>query len=158
MNKNLIFAAAAILIILGVGWYWFGQKSASVVDSTNAIVEEPSGNATIGTGGDDPYDALIEFTDDGFTPKDVTIREGQRVRFLNKSTDQQTWPASAVHPTHSLYPGKSASDCLGSEFDACRGLKGGEYFDFTFNYKGQWRFHDHLHASKTGSVTVNALE
>ena len=96
---------------------------------------------------------LITYTDDGFSPADISITQGQRVRFLNDSKES-TWPASGVHPTHSLYPEKESSDCLGSSFDACTSLTRGEFYDFTFYYPGTWTFHDHVHAYNTGSITV----
>jgi plastocyanin len=103
----------------------------------------------------DYYDALISYTEEGYSPSSVTIKKGQSVRWTNDATsDVETWPASAVHPTHSIYPVSSDSDCLGSSFDACRGLKQGGVWQFTFNEVGEWRFHDHLHPSKTGVVIV----
>ena len=101
------------------------------------------------------YDALVSFTEDGYSPSEVTIKKGQTVRFANTATtDIETWPASAVHPTHSLYPVTSDSDCLGSSFDACQGLKPGGSWQFTFSEVGEWRFHAHLHPSKFGVVNV----
>jgi hypothetical protein len=110
------------------------------------------GNAKLDT---DPYDVLITYTDDGFSPRDVTIEQGQRVRFLNSSS-AAFWPASGVHPTHTLYPEKESTDCLGSSFDSCQDVAPGEYFDFTFYYEGAWPFHDHSHAYHSGTVTVVA--
>lgn len=97
---------------------------------------------------------VISYTEEGYAPANVTIKKGDTVRFVNNATSQETWPASAVHPTHTVYPEKSASDCLGSSFDACRGLKAGESWEFTFNSAGEWRFHDHMHPSQTGTVIV----
>lgn len=97
---------------------------------------------------------VISFTDTGFVPKEVTVKRGDIVRFTNESATLESWPASAVHPTHSIYPEKTEGDCLGSAFDACRGLKPGESWDFRFTRAGEWRFHDHIHASKTGVVFV----
>ena len=117
-------------------------------------VPAPPGNGVLGSGtSTDPYDVLVAYTDAGYSPAEVTIQKGQRVRFVNRSTEP-TWPASAIHPTHSLYPGKEAPDCLGSAFDACRGLVQGEFWAFTFNHAGEWRYHDHLYASKTGVIIV----
>lgn len=118
-------------------------------------LREDSGNPVVGAAASssDPFDTTITFTGDAYEPEDLTVQKGTRVRFLNAS-DQETWPAGAVHPTHSIYPEKRAEDCLGSAFDACRGLKKGEFFDYTFNYVGEWRFHDHLRAYYTGAVTV----
>lgn len=97
--------------------------------------------------------ATIMFTDEGYEPTEITIKVGQAVRWVNASS-KETWPASSVHPTHSIYPGKDEGDCLGSSFDSCRGLKTGEMWEFTFTHKGEWRFHDHVHPSKTGVVKV----
>lgn len=101
----------------------------------------------------DPYDILIEYTDEGFTPRDISVAKGTRVRFVNHA-NEETWPASGIHPTHTLYPGKESTDCLGSSFDSCYPLKSGEFFDFTFYYPGEWRYHDHIHAYQTGSIIV----
>lgn len=114
------------------------------------------GNPVVGlaASSDDPFDATITFTGEAYEPAELTVTKGTRVRFINASDDTETWPASAVHPTHSLYPEKRAEDCLGSSFDACRNLKKGEFFDYTFNFTGEWRYHDHAHAYYTGSIIV----
>jgi plastocyanin len=101
----------------------------------------------------DAYDTLVRFDGEVFEPNELTIKTGTRVRFLNES-EVEVWPASAIHPTHSIYPEKSASDCLGSSFDSCRPILRGEFFAFTFNAPGEWRYHDHVRAYKTGVVTV----
>ena len=122
--------------------------SSEVADSADTDI--PAGSVDTGTAV--PVQ-IITYADAGYSPSSVTIKKGETVRWTNNS-NAETWPASAMHPTHSVYPDKSAGDCLGSSFDACRGLKTGESWDFTFNTAGTWRFHDHLRASNTGSVTV----
>lgn len=97
--------------------------------------------------------ATINYTDNGYEPKEVTIRAGQAVRWVNNSPGEM-WPAAAVHPTHAIYPQKSDTDCLGSSFDSCRRLQPGETYEFTFTYEGDWKFHDHVRPSKTGIVKV----
>ena len=101
----------------------------------------------------DPFDIETVFDGEKFTPSELTIKKGTRVRFYNGSTIG-IWPASGVHPTHTLYPEKQSTDCLGSSFDSCGNLNPGDFFDFTFNYTGQWRYHDHSHAYYTGVITV----
>lgn len=96
---------------------------------------------------------VVTFTEKGYEPSSVEIVKGGTVRFENRS-NRDTWPASAFHPTHTIYPEKTAGDCLGSAFDACRGVPPGESWAFTFNSVGSWRYHDHLNASKTGTVVV----
>lgn len=138
------------MLLVGVGLIFLRPSAPGYSERSEA-----TGNPQVGVAASssDPFDALITFTGEAFEPAELTIKKGTRVRFLNAS-DTVTWPASAVHPTHSLYPEKRAEDCLGSAFDACRELNKGEFFDYTFNYTGEWRYHDHSHAYYTGAVLV----
>lgn len=96
-------------------------------------------------------------TPDGFVPKEVEIDVGTEVVFENSDT-RKRWPATNIHPTHTVYPNSDVLKCGTDEepelFDACRGLESGETFSFTFNEPGRWRYHDHLHPQLTGSITV----
>lgn len=100
---------------------------------------------------------VINITDSIFSPNEVTINAGDTVKFVNQA-NQFRWPASAVHPIHELYPGSSISKCGTPEankiFDACRGLKTGESFSFTFNVRGVWPYHDHLAPALRGQIKV----
>lgn len=79
----------------------------------------------------------------GFFPSEITIPIGTEVTFVNM-TDTLMWPASDIHPSHSIYP----------EFDPRRGIKPDESWSFTFDKRGQWVFHDHLSTHYTGLVKV----
>lgn len=152
MNKIII--GIIVLVLIAGGAYYFLMQDDTTIDDLTPPTSGFQDTTESASTTDTVYDALIAYTDSGYSPSTVTIKKGDTVRFVNNSTSQETWPASAVHPTHSVYPGKTAADCLGSAFDACRGLKSGEFWEFTFNEVGTWRFHDHVHASKTGSVIV----
>ncbi|MBI5456176.1 hypothetical protein HY969_00370 [Candidatus Kaiserbacteria bacterium] len=146
MNKKIIFALVALVAVAAVLYIVWPQLASAPADTqqknTDSVIP-------------DTYDALISYTEEGYSPSSVTIKKGQSVRWTNDAaSDVETWPASAVHPTHSIYPETTGNDCLGSAFDACRGLKKGGVWQFTFNEVGEWRFHDHLHPSKTGVVIV----
>lgn len=93
----------------------------------------------------------VVITDNGFSPREIKIKKGDAVRWTNQSS-ALSWPASAIHPTHSIYPEKGG--CIDSSFDACRGLAKGESFTFVFNFAGSWKYHDHLNPSKVGTVVV----
>ena len=151
--KQLVIIGAVVLAVCAAIFFYMTHKNS--VPAYQEPKEAP-GMALVGMAKDstDPFDVEITFNDEGFAPTEVTIKKGQRVRFINKSSTAQPWPASGVHPTHTLYPEKEPTDCLGSSFDACRPLKLGEFFDFTFNYAGEWRYHDHTHAYYTGVITV----
>ncbi|QQG37760.1 MAG: hypothetical protein HYS26_04000 [Candidatus Kaiserbacteria bacterium] len=157
MQRNLLWAIV-IVVVLGGGYLWW-QSTQTPADTTGTTTGTSTG--TIGsTTGDEPgagsednFAASVAFDGTAFTPSTVTIKKGETVRW-NNTSDKNVWPASAVHPTHSVYPEKTASDCLGSAFDACRGLIPGELWDFTFNQMGTWRYHNHSNPSITGTVVV----
>ena len=155
-STKLVVGLVVLTSVLATGAV-LRQRSSSGVAPYTPPAAEPSGYGVTGKADvtQDAYSVTIILTDDGFTPRDIEVVPGTRVRFLNSSSDT-FWPASGVHPTHSLYPEKEPTDCLGSSFDACKALTSGEFYDFTFYYVGRWTFHDHLHAYHTGSVTVTA--
>ncbi len=141
-----------VLVLLAAAYVSWMRSS---VPSYEPHPLEAPGHGVVGLKGvdEDPYDIEIVYTDDGYVPTELTIPKGTRVRFLNES-NTETWPASGIHPTHTLYPEKLSTDCLGSSFDSCASLVQGAFFDYTFNYVGRWSFHDHLHGYHSGTITV----
>ena len=99
----------------------------------------------------------IKMTDNGFEPAEATIPAEATVVFMNAGTSPH-WPASNIHPTHSVYPGSGIEKCGTDEesqiFDACGGVPRGKTYAFTFTHPGEWRFHDHLNPTRTGTVIV----
>jgi len=98
--------------------------------------------------------AVITYTNNGFSPKIITISKGDTVQFINESSSLM-WIASDIHPTHSLYPIKSGSDCLGSSFDQCAASQNGGVWEYTFTETGSHGYHNHRQVSKRGVVIVN---
>jgi len=80
-----------------------------------------------------PQMHTVTFTAAGPTPKSLTIRAGDAVRFVN-STATEVWPASDPHPAHDACPG----------FDAGRGLLTGEVYTLTFPTAMSCSYHSHL--------------
>jgi hypothetical protein len=155
MNKKILGMLVAVVVLCALSyavWAEFGQTS---VSSYQPPAQEAPGHGIVGKANknQDPYDVQIVYTNDGFATTSVTVKKGTRVRFLNSSSGGE-WPASGIHPTHTLYPEKEPTDCLGSSFDSCASLAPGEFFDFTFNYVGNWPFHDHLRGYNTGEIIV----
>jgi Raf kinase inhibitor-like YbhB/YbcL family protein len=93
----------------------------------------------------------VEITSAGFSPNSVTVKTGEKVKFLNKDTEVH-WPASNPHPVHTAYP--QGGGCISSAFDACKALAQNEEWEFTFTQAGTWAYHDHLNAGVTGTVIV----
>lgn len=88
-------------------------------------------------------EAVIRITDDGFSPQEIYITRGTRVRFVNDS-EVRRWPASGLHPTHTIYP----------EFDVKKPIASGEEWSFVFEKIGTWNMHDHLAPYLVGTIYV----
>lgn len=99
----------------------------------------------------------VEYKDGTFTPASLTVKKGDKVTWVNKNATN-FWPASAMHPTHKVYPGSDIEKCGTVEaskiFDACRSIAQGGEYSFVFNEVGSWKYHDHMKASAFGAVEV----
>src|SRR3989338_5586183 len=165
MQKIIMTIIVLAIISAGAVFYAINSHDESVVSGTdkkeNTFVP---GNVIAGS-----KENVIEITSDGFIPNSVEINAGDKVTWISK-IESESWPASAMHPTHTVYPWAdydsegsfSGSKACVSEgvakkgaFDSCSGLKKGESWSFIFEQKGAWNYHDHLQAGKYGKVIVN---
>lgn len=89
-------------------------------------------------------DYTVTLTEEGFSPKEITIKNGKSVKFIT-SGKKPFWPASDLHPTHELY----------SDFDSKNPVNPGDAWVFTFTKSGRWKYHDHLFPYHTGTVIVS---
>ena len=129
MNKNSILIILAAVVLIAIGGFLYSKNK----PADNSIVPSPNLAA----------DAVVVYTDSGFSPKTVAVKLGDTVAFQNESSGD-LWVASAPHPVHTDYP----------EFDAKKAYKKGEIYSFTFEKAGTWKFHNHLKPMDFGSVTV----
>ncbi|MCH7730573.1 hypothetical protein IID21_03545 [Patescibacteria group bacterium] len=83
----------------------------------------------------------VELREDGFFPRQLTIKKGDTVKFITKM-DKPFWPASSVHPDHNIYP----------EFDPRKPIESNEAWSFRFNKEGEWEYHDHLNPLYSGVI------
>ncbi|GBD34517.1 hypothetical protein HRbin35_00242 [bacterium HR35] len=171
MQKNLIiFVAVTLVILLGVGYYFFTkyrtpsvapespQPSAPVPPTLESPAAPTTSTSTeTQAAPKNLSEVIIRITNNGFEPKEIEITKGTKVTWVNESSNP-SWPASAVHPTHRVYPGSGIEKCGTPEqaniFDACRGLNPGEKWSFVFNEVGEWYYHDHLNPSFKGEIVV----
>lgn len=86
-----------------------------------------------------PNDVVVRISNDVFVPRDLVVREGTRVWWVNEDA-QLHWVASDPHPTHTNLP---RLDSLGE-------LQRGESFSFIFTNAGHFPYHDHATALKGG--------
>lgn len=118
------------------------QTDTNQTQSTEAI-NQPTSNNTQPENLTNKPQPTIKITDKGFEPRDLTIKTGETIVFVNNDS-QDHWPASDPHPTHSILP----------EFDAKKPLKSGETFKFKFEQAGRWPCHDHLNPSLRCLIVV----
>lgn len=108
---------------------------------SNTNTNTGGGNATQNT--NSTFD--IAYTNNCFSPANITIKKGDTVRFKNNSNSRDMWPATNKHPQHDEY----------SEFDSKQGIGSGGTYSFTFTKTGSWGYHDHLKPNCGGTITVN---
>lgn len=85
----------------------------------------------------------VVLTSEGFFPRQLTVQQGEVVTF-STIDNQPFWPASNLHPSHTIYP----------EFDPERELNPSETWWFVFEKPGTWVYHDHLRPAYTGVIRV----
>lgn len=140
MKNKYIITIIVILIIIIAGWIIISnnQGSGAINAGTDNGVDinEVTSTSTQDT-------AQVSYTDQGFQPSSITIKQGQTVRFTNQSSGQM-WVASNPHPTHTDYPG----------FDEKTAVPNGQFYEFNFTKIGTWGYHNHFKPSAKGEIVV----
>jgi len=169
MNKIIIVVVALAVLGGGVFFYFSQEKAVDRDDVKNEVQVEKIDTSTVINSGENgavldnsgestSSGNVVTYTDNGFSPDQIEINAGDVVTFENRST-RDMWPASAIHPTHTVYPGSNIGKCGTSEsgniFDSCGGIAPGGSYSFTFDEIGTWGYHDHLNANQTGKIVVN---
>lgn len=132
--SKLVIPAIIILILIAFGYLLLvGEPVQPISQTTNSDV------------------ITVAYTNDGFSPSTLSIKNGDTVTFQNQST-KSMWTASDAHPSHRGYPTKGG--CLGSTFDSCTGVQQNDTWSFTFDISGSWEYHNHLSPSDTGTIIV----
>ncbi|HEY4489743.1 MAG TPA: hypothetical protein VJC12_00625 [Candidatus Paceibacterota bacterium] len=167
MNKTLTWTVI-IVVAAALIWFLFGNKETEAPTQIPTASEENTNMPAAGENSTEtsvtveagatvntlPKTATITYTDSGFTPQTVTIANGGKVNWVNKSSNNM-WVASAMHPSHSVYSGTTLSqhcpNTSGSAFDECAN---GNSYGFTFTKTGEWKYHNHSLSSHFGTVIV----
>lgn len=122
-----IVGAILLVVIVGGGFLFFSKSptNSNYLDLTDKSVIE------------------VILSDNGFVPDRFSIKKGTKVVFRT-NRGKQFWPASNIHPSHSIY----------SEFDPKRPLEPYEEWSFVFDNVGEWGFHDHIRSYFVGKIQV----
>lgn len=154
MKKNLQLTILLVVVLLLIAAcaketdYNNSQESvqSSISDDNSETKEEDDTTAPLPEEGE-----VIKISSSGFSPSTLTISKGTMVTFV-VIDDGAYWPASASHPSHTVYP--TTGGCIGSTFDACTKLRSGDSWSFTFDETGEWDYHDHLNPGLQGTIIV----
>jgi len=165
MNTNVLIIIIVIIVVLAGGWLLFtsgnkppqnlqenlNENTADIILPTDDLGEKqearPKTSAPVPT----PKKVTVTYTNSGFSPTSIEVAVGETITFINES-NHGMWIASNVHPIHTIYP--TTGGCIGSSFDACESFKTGEGWSFTFDIVGSWKYHNHVNASRGGTVIV----
>lgn len=131
--KKIIIALIILVLGSGVAYYYYFMRPMPVSPSDTAKISDLTKNPL-----------TVVYTNDGYTPKQITVKKGETVKFINMS-DRMVWTASDEHPSHNIYP----------EFD--QKSVGGKNSEYTFKFEkvGTWGFHNHAYFQHTGTVIVS---
>lgn len=157
MNKNVLIIGAVLVVIVLVAFSgrFGGSKinNPQIKDDSDVEISEESktsdeeikeeANKEEEEESMAKNQVTIEYDEDGFEPKSVTVKSGTSVIWKNDA-DNSVWVASAPHPAHTDYPG----------FDQLKGVGKGESYTFTFTKVGKWNYHNHLKPGDWGTVVV----
>lgn len=147
MSKNTLMVAVAVILVVLVGWYFIKSQTGGVsytqpAPAASPEVSQPTTSATP-SATETINKNVVNIASSGFLPKNITIRTGESVTWVNTDTvDHQV--NSVVHPTHQVY----------TPLNTVGLLKSGEKKSLSFPEVGTYKYHDHLNPTLTGSVTV----
>lgn len=86
---------------------------------------------------------FVTLGESGFVPQNISIKQGDSITFRS-NLSEPFWPASDLHPTHGIYP----------EFDPQEPVEASSSWQFTFDKKGSFKYHDHLNPLYRGTIIV----
>ena len=163
-----VYIIGGLVVVLLIGGFFVLQGTIGSSESESSTVGDgipsdqsvspdtsPASTQRGEQDGEESAKNIVAYTGSGYSPKDIVIKAGETVTFKNESS-RGIWPASAIHPTHTVYPGSGITKCGSGAniFDACRILNPGEEWSFVFENAGDWKYHDHTRPSHRGSIIV----
>lgn len=151
MKKSGALIALAALVVIGGGAFALtrggdkGDNTTSGIPPTTKTEPPASTPSTDPRTPDEPINNTsieITYSDSGFSPASSTAESGAKVTVKNTSSRKLEF-ASDPHPVHTTNPQLN----IGS-------IAPGDTTTFTVTKSGTWGYHNHLHASDTGTLIV----
>ena len=138
-SKTLVLLGVVILIVVLGGAMFLNKPSQPTTTNTNVNTNAPT---TEENQMENKAANEVTVTSNGFEPKDIKIKSGTKVTWINRS-GQVANVSSDSHPTHLLWP-----------FLNLGAFEDGQSVSVVFEKSGKYTYHNHLNSSQAGSVTV----
>lgn len=140
MNSKILLAIIALIVVFGA-FTLLANKNTGPTTSTNQTNSTNSQQTT------PPATEASQVTnvilgDSGFVPKDITVKAGTTVVWINKSGKAAT-VNSDNHPTHLLYPFLNLGE-----------FASGTTLQAVVEKPGKYSYHNHLNSSEVGTITA----
>lgn len=147
MNKN-IFLAAIVVLVLVCGFIVFKSYNyggSQVSTSTTPPTTEPT-TPSSSTNREVKEEITITFTVAGFSPSKVTLKNGGKITWVNKSRKEVKIGANP-HPIHT-----GNIEVSGGDFTL--DLTPGDQDTVVLTKVGTFGYHNHLNAGEGGTIVV----
>jgi plastocyanin len=136
--KKIAAIIVVSLVLLGAGGFalYAGSSKPSTKSpgqTTSATTQQPA---------DSQAGTVIAYTDNGFEPKNLTVKVGSTLTVKNNSSMDLQF-SSDKHPVHTDNP-ELNEPVIGP----------GKQQTVSINHKGTWGVHNHLQASDTATLIV----
>lgn len=137
MNNKLLIGIVALIVVFGA-FIFLGNKNTNTPSSTGTSEVTIAPTAVKESG----QITNVILGDSDFVPKDITVKTGTTVVWINKSGKSAT-VNSYDHPTHKLYPFLNLGE-----------FASGSSVQIVVEKAGKYSYHNHLNPSETGTITA----
>lgn len=136
VSRTLLISGAILTSVLIImAWIWLTRPNPSTGNKTPLEFAEET--------------TVVRYDGVTFSPQTIKVKTGSKVYFINESrAERPMYIATDDHPTHQQYAGFDAA-AVKNKFPAP-----GENFEFVFEDKGRWGYHDHNFPSARGIIIV----
>lgn len=147
MNKKAIIAIVILVIVVAGATLWMLRKDPVATESsTNNTPTTSDSNANSSSPTDTVTptgsEAVITYSDSGYSPSSVTVKAGDKVIIKNTSSRSMQFD-SDPHPAHTTNPELNVG-----------AVSPGQEMSFVVDTKGTFGYHNHLNASQKGTIIV----
>lgn len=144
-SKYLIGIVAVAIIIVTAGLIFISGKKTQPTTTQTQPTTTQTQQTTVAPSTTEAKEYIISVLDTGFSPALVTIKPGDRVIWVNRTSGAAVTVNSADHPTHQVYPPLNLGE-----------FKTNQSVQLVFNEVRAYKYHNHLNPSQTGIIVVKS--